>query len=104
METEEQFIGMFKQIITNTVREVEGKLTDIITQELRKYEIKSVVPPYLNTTEFKKLTGIGNKKQSYLRQTGQIAYSKNGRSITYKREDVEKFLEDHRVSKKEKFC
>jgi hypothetical protein len=96
----EEFIN---HIINKIANQVEEKLSSSLKQELSNYSVEKKIPPCLNTTEFYELTGISYKKQSYLRQTNQIGYSKNDRSITYKREDVEEFLDKHHVPAKKEY-
>lgn len=91
----------FQSLSALVAKQVEERVAKTIEAEMKKYVVNKKLPPYINTSDFYDLTGISQKKQGYLRGSGQIAYSKNGRSITYKREDVEDFLETHRVPKKE---
>ncbi len=86
--------------IENTAKKVESRIIDSVREELSKYSLEKKIPPYINTTGFYELTGISYKKQSYLRSKRKIGFSQNGKSITYKREDVEKFLEEHHVPAK----
>jgi len=100
MNTELNEAKFFQNLSNMIAEKVEKQVSHMIKEEIKNYSVESKIPPYLNTSEFYELTGISHKKQSYLRKTAQIAYSKNGRSITYKREDVEEFLDTHRVPKK----
>lgn len=93
----------FNNFIDAIADRVQKEISKTVKTEIENYAVEKKIPPYLNTTDFHELTGISYKKQSYLREKKKIAYSKHKRSITYKREDVEKFLEDHRVPAKKQF-
>jgi len=93
----------FNNFINAIADRVQIEIAKTVKAEIENYAIEKKIPPYLNTTDFYELTGISQKKQSYLREKKKIAYSKHKRSITYKREDVEQFLEEHRVPAKKLF-
>lgn len=91
--------NFFENLSDVISRKIEESLTRIVKNELSKYSVKTKIEPILNTTDFKNLTGISYKKQQYLRETNQITYSSNGRSIMYKREEVLDFIDKHEIPK-----
>lgn len=83
----------FKQILSETV---ESLLERWVPQIIRRANQKE----YLTTAEFKELTGCSYPVQHYLRSEKKISYSQEGRKIFYRTEDVEKFMEERRISSK----
>lgn len=80
----------FREIISDEVESLlERRIPEIIRRANRK--------EYLTTAELKELTGISFRKQHYLRQEKKISFVQEGRSILYRTEDVEKFMEEHRI-------
>lgn len=80
-------------------------LSDIIKDVVEKVVIKTVPKivkkvsekDYLSKEEVLSLLDCSSSKLQYLRTSKQIPYVKNGRSIVYPREGIEKFMEEHRV-------
>lgn len=80
----------FREFVEETVGALlERRIPKIIRRANRK--------EYLTTAEFKELCGISYRKQHYLRQEKKISFSQEGRSILYRTEDVEKFMEERRI-------
>ena len=98
INTENSTAADFLHEVARTIsKEIKDDILDIVKKELNKCIVVKRMKPYLNATEFKELTGYSNKKQQKIRDNNEIAYSQNGRSISYKREDIEDFMERHKV-------
>lgn len=52
---------------------------------------------WLNRHDVKRILGVSDAQLQYLRDSRQIPFSQFGRKIVYKAEDVEAFLNRHRV-------
>jgi MerR family transcriptional regulator, repressor of the yfmOP operon len=87
--TEDQF----RKFLSETVDSIlQRRIPEIMRKANRK--------EYITTKEFRELTGCSYRVQQYLRNTGKIAFSQQGRKIFYKTLDVEKFMEERRVPAK----
>jgi hypothetical protein len=80
----------FRQILEDTV---ESILDQRIPKIIRRANRKEV----LTTSELKELTGMSFRMQKYHRDQGNLPFSKSGRKIFYRTEDVEKFMEERRI-------
>lgn len=79
-----------KEIIRDAVQEtVDKSLPGAIRKATRK--------KWLTTDEVMELLQCSRRHVQYLRDSDQLPYSKNGRVIRYDIDDVEEFLNDHKV-------
>ena len=74
----------------------ERKLHEILPGVIRKATRKE----WLTTKDVMKILDCSNRHVQYLRDTNQIAFSQNGKTIRYHIEDIERFLNDHKVKRK----
>jgi len=81
----------FEEIIE---QRTEAVLKSLIPQLIRQANRKD----YLTTSEVEELTGMSSRMQKYHRDKGNIPYSQEGRKIIYRTVDIEKFLDDRRIS------
>lgn len=56
---------------------------------------------WIGTAEFEKVFGIKKSTQAVKRKNGTLPYTKYGGKIFYDREEIDRVLEDNKVSKKE---
>ena len=63
---------------------------------------RASLPPYLSKAELSELTGWSERKVDYLRERGRLPYVKVGRSIRFRTNDVERFLDEARVEARSK--
>lgn len=82
-----------KEIVKEAVREtVDQSLPGAIRKATRR--------KWLTTEETAKMLQVSPRQVQYLRSTNQIPYSQSGRTIRHDIEDVEEFLNSHKVGKK----
>lgn len=80
-----------EQLITKAVqRTIEEALPSAIRKATRK--------KWLNTDEVMKLLQCSRRHVQYLRDSGQLPFTQNGRTIRYDIDEVESFLNNHKVS------
>lgn len=79
-----------RQLIREAVREtVKETLPSAIRKATRKR--------WLTTDEVMEMLQCSRRHVQYLRDSEQVPFSKNGRTIRYDIEDVEAFLNDHKA-------
>ncbi|MDG5767381.1 helix-turn-helix domain-containing protein [Balneolales bacterium ANBcel1] len=79
-----------EQLITKAVRRtVEEALPSAIHKATRK--------KWLNTDEVMKMLQCSRRHVQYLRDSEQLPFVQNGRTIRYDIDDVEHFLNTHKV-------
>jgi len=80
-----------KEMIRCAVRDtVEESLPIAIRKATRK--------KWLNTDEVMKMLQCSRRHVQYLRDTEQLPFRQNGRTIRYDIDEVESFLNNHKVS------
>ncbi|MFO8030762.1 MAG: helix-turn-helix domain-containing protein [Cyclonatronaceae bacterium] len=80
-----------EQLITTAVRRtVEESLPIAIRKATRK--------KWLNTDEVMKMLQCSRRHVQYLRDSEQLPFRQNGRTIRYDIDEVESFLNNHKVS------
>ena len=61
-------------------------------------ETQTLTRDYLSCKEAEEFLHVSSKQFQIYRQRGQIPFSQFGRKIYVRRSDLEKFMEDHRIS------
>ncbi len=84
--TKEKLQKIVKQVVQETFEE---SIPGAIRKATRK--------KWLTTEEVMNILQCSRRHVQYLRDSEQLPYSKNGRKIRYDIEDVEAFLNDHKV-------
>jgi len=84
--TKEELQKIVKQVVQETFEE---SIPGAIRKATRK--------KWLTTEEVMNILQCSRRHVQYLRDSEQLPYSKNGRKIRYDIEDVEAFLNDHKV-------
>jgi hypothetical protein len=84
--TKEDLEKIISRVTKRTVKEV---LPEVIRKATRKQ--------WLNTDEVMKMLQCSRRHVQYLRDSEQLPYSQNGRTIRYQIEDVEAFLNNSKV-------
>ncbi|MEX1013887.1 MAG: helix-turn-helix domain-containing protein [Candidatus Paceibacterota bacterium] len=87
--TEEDLEKIIAKITEQTVKKV---MPDVIRKATR--------PEWLNTEEAKEILKCSTRHLQYLRDTKQLPFSQNGRTIRYHIDDIEAFLNRHKVESK----
>ena len=68
--------------------------TQIINEELTSYRVKTNPPFYMNPIEASTYTGISRRKLDIDTKKGFFKFIRLGGRIIYRREDIDKALED----------
>jgi len=80
----------YQEIVTKAVNKaIERDLPRLVRKATRKR--------FLNTEEAMELLGCSRKHLYYLRSQGKLPFSKEGKKIYYDIEDIEAFMEKHKV-------
>ncbi|GAA5522198.1 helix-turn-helix domain-containing protein [Aliifodinibius salicampi] len=74
-------------------RKVKETVNDVLPGAIRKATRKE----WLTTDEVMEMLQCSRRHVQYLRDSKQLPYSQNGRTIRYHIEDVEAFLNRHKV-------
>lgn len=77
------------------VLELEKKL-DHLAEMVKALGSKDVGDGWLNTDDVGKIIGVSPRTLQAYRDKGMIPYSKIGRTVRYRRRDVERFMLNHR--------
>ncbi len=89
--TKEELEQIISQVTKRTVLEV---LPEVIREATRK--------EWLTTDEVMEVLQCSRRHVQYLRDSEQLAYSQNGRTIRYHINDVDAFFNDSRIESREK--
>ncbi len=81
----------FEQTVESAVRRVLSQEITPAVREAQKSET-------LDTRQLENEFGISQRRQQYLRDSGQIPYHKTGRKILYKRVDIDRYLSERRIA------
>jgi excisionase family DNA binding protein len=81
-----------EEIISRVTKET---VNEVLPEAIRKATRKE----WLTTDEVMEMLQCSRRHVQYLRDSGQLKYSQNGRTIRYHIEDVEAFLNSHKVEK-----
>ena len=84
--TKQDLESAVQKAVEQTVNEV---LPDVIRKATRK--------KWLTTDEVMTMLQCSRRHVQYLRDSEQLPYTKNGRTIRYNIDDIEDFLNDHKV-------
>ena len=76
---------------------VEAAVKRAVLDELPQVIRKATRKKWLTTEEVISLLQCSRRHVQYLRDSGQLSYSKNGRKIRYNIDDIEAFLDDHKA-------
>ena len=76
---------------------VEAAVKRAVLDELPQVIRKATRKKWLTTEEVINLLQCSRRHVQYLRDSGQLLYSKNGRKIRYDIDDIEAFLDDHKA-------
>ena len=76
-------------------RKVKETVNEVLPGAIRKATRKE----WLTTDEVMEMLQCSRRHVQYLRDSKQLPYSQNGRTIRYNIEDVEDFLNRHKVEK-----
>ena len=76
---------------------VEAAVKRAVLDELPQVIRKATRKKWLTTEEVINLLQCSRRHVQYLRDSGQLLYSKNGRKIRYNIDDIEAFLDDHKA-------
>lgn len=74
-------------------RAVKEALTDILPKVIRQASKKE----WLKTDEVMDYLQVTRRHIQYLRDSEQLPYSQNGRTIRYHIDDIDTFLKNHKV-------
>lgn len=81
-----------EQIVSSVVKEtIDTALPEAIRKATRR--------KWLTTDEVMEILQCSRRHIQYLRDSEQLPYSQNGRTIRYNIEDIETFLNNHKVEK-----
>jgi hypothetical protein len=75
---------------------VERTMRECLPEAIRKATRKK----WLNTEETMKLLKCSRRHIQYLRDTEQLPYVQNGRTIRYDIDEIEQFLKNHKVRRR----
>lgn len=81
-----------EDIISRVTKEI---VKEVLPEAIRKATRKE----WLTTDEVMEMLQCSRRHVQYLRDSKQLPYSQNGRTIRYNIEDVETFLNRHKVEK-----
>ncbi|MEX2347702.1 MAG: helix-turn-helix domain-containing protein [Balneolaceae bacterium] len=81
-----------EEIISNSVRE---NMVEALPEAIRIATEKKI----LRTDDVMKILNCSRRHIQYLRDSGQLSYSQNGRTIIYERSDIEDFIKKNKVRK-----
>lgn len=84
-----------KRIVNQSVKEA---ITEALPTALRKANRKQ----WVNTTDVMHILQCSRRHVQYLRDTKQLAFTQNARTIRYRMEDVENFLNQTHIPSREK--
>lgn len=79
-----------EEIISNSVRE---NMVKALPEVIRIATEKKI----LRTDDVMKILNCSRRHIQYLRDSGQLSYSQNGRTIIYERSDIENFIDKNKV-------
>ncbi len=74
-------------------RRIKKNLNDVLPKAIRKATRKE----WLTTDDVMEILQCSRRHVQYLRDSEQLSYSQNGRTIRYHIEDVERFLNSQKV-------
>jgi excisionase family DNA binding protein len=80
----------FKALITQAVDEA-------IKPHIERLAATPNMKPVYTIDEVSEMFGVSKRHLQYLRDSGQIGYSKNGRKVLFRAEDLNKFFENHYI-------
>lgn len=81
-------------------RSVKKNIKEVLPEAIRKATRKQ----WLTTDEVMEILQCSRRHVQYLRDSNQLTYSQNGRTVRYHIEDVEAFLNNHKVERREGKC
>ena len=80
---------------------VSRAVTQTMEQTLPAVIRKATRKRWLTTGEVMEMLQCSRRHVQHLRDTEQLSYSQNGRTIRYQVEDVEAFLNSHKIKSRE---
>jgi excisionase family DNA binding protein len=81
-----------KKLITEAVNEaIKPHIDRLLTTPNMK--------PVYTIDEVTEMFGVSKRHLQYLRDSGQIGYSKSGRKVLFRAEDLNKFFENHYIGR-----
>lgn len=84
-----------EEIISSSVKE---NMIKTLPEAIRLATEKKI----LRTDDVMKILNCSRRHIQYLRDSGQLSFSQNGRTIIYQRADIEEFLKKNRIKSEDK--
>lgn len=84
-----------EEIISSSVKE---NMIKTLPEAIRLATEKKI----LRTDDVMKILNCSRRHIQYLRDSGQLSFSQNGRTIIYERSDIEEFLKKNKIKSEDK--